>query len=218
MTVGAFSFSAPSMAQQVEQLYPLADDDGHPVSNERIPSELDPMNLPGLLWAGSAGPDVIVFEFFDYNCPFCRKASVDIDNIIQNNPDFRLALVNNPILAPGSIEAARVQQAVLRAYGPGRAYEFHKRLFAIHGVADRASALGVAADMQLDSTLVTAGAVDSHVLNAVDLQTRRAADLSFSATPSFALDGAGILGWPGAKSLSAMIAASRRCDRPACSG
>ena len=174
------------------------------------------MGLPGIVWAGSAAPEVILFEFFDYNCPFCRQACPDIDGFVQHDADFRLALVNNPILSPGSLEAARVQQAVLRAFGPARAYEFHKRLFAIRGLADRASALGVAVDMRLNSDMVAEGAADAHVLSVVDRQAGLAADLSFSATPSFVLDGAAVIGWPGPKSLSSMVAASRRCARPYC--
>ena len=213
---GAISISSQSMAQEIDQFYPLTDDDGHPVSNLRVPSELDPLSLPGIILAGSAAPDVILCEFFDYNCPFCRKASPEIDAFVQHEAGFRLALINNPILSPESVEAARVQQSVLRAYGPLRAYAFHTRLLAIRGVANRVSALGIAADLQVDTRPIIEGAADSHVLTVVDRQAKLAADLSLTATPSFVLDETGILGWPGSTTLRSMISASRRCGRPYC--
>ena len=50
-----------------------------PIRNFRIPAELDPATLPGIVWSGARAGDVVLYEFFDYNCGFCRKAARDLD-------------------------------------------------------------------------------------------------------------------------------------------
>jgi protein-disulfide isomerase len=47
-------------------------------------------------------------------------------------------------------------------------------------------------------------------------QMRLAASLGFTATPSFLIAGAGVLGYPGPKALGRILDAVRRCDRIAC--
>ena len=91
---------------QAGSLFPFTSDDGRQVYNYRLPSGLSTEGLPGVIWAGAASPDVILVEYFDYNCPFCRKAAGDLDRLMTRSPGLRLGLVNNPILGLGSMQAA----------------------------------------------------------------------------------------------------------------
>lgn len=203
-------------AQARQGLYPLRSDAGHGLQNERIPSDLDPAETPGVVWVGAQASDVVLVEYFDYNCPICRGAVRQIDAIKSHDPDTRFGLVNNPILSPASVEAAMVQQSVLRSNGPDATYHFHKRLLSIHGVADHSSALSVASALGLDMGSITQGLADPRVAHVVKAQKRDAASLGFTVTPSFVLHGVAILGWPGLKSTQAMIASVRACEKPYC--
>ncbi len=60
--------------------------------------------LPGVVWTGSATPGVTLIEFFDYNCPYCRKAMPDIHALVRSTPDLRVGLVNNPIYCPDRLK------------------------------------------------------------------------------------------------------------------
>ncbi|MFI5012440.1 MAG: DsbA family protein [Hyphomicrobiales bacterium] len=198
-------------------VYPLKDDGGAPLPNYRLPSQLSTDDLPGVLWTGSEAPDVTVVEFFDYNCPYCRKAVKEIDALVEHDRDFRLGLVNNSILSPGSAQAAKVLLAVEKLKGPKVAYGFHLRLLGKHGPVDGTVALQLAAEIGLDRKLVESTG-DSQAIGAVlHEQNTLAASLGFAATPSFMIDGIGILGYPGVKTMSRIVAAVRRCDRIMCS-
>ena len=118
------SLTLPAAGQD-SRPFDLIGDDGKRVANYRLPSELSLTGLPGITWVGSASPDVILVEFSDYNCPYCRKAASDLDALVTKDSNFRLGLVNNAIIGLGSVQSAKVQQAVLKLYGPKRAYEFH---------------------------------------------------------------------------------------------
>ena len=135
-----------------DQWFAITGDDGKPVPNMRLPvevaSEVD--ELDGAIWVGSPSREITLVEFFDYNCPYCRKAMPDLHGLMQDLPDLRLGLVNNAILSPASEEVARIEMAVVRLSGHERAYEFHRRLFERRGVIDCQKALDVGSAARRD--------------------------------------------------------------------
>jgi protein-disulfide isomerase len=208
--IGALPLIAGAARGQEEQEYSLRGDDGVAIRNFRIPAELDPATLPGIVWSGARAGDVVLYEFFDYNCGFCRKAAQDLDEILRDDKNLRLGLINNAILSIGSVQAAKVQQAVLRLHGPRVAGEFHARMFGRRGQGDGASALDPKKiEESGDSPAVTA---------VLTRQAKLAASLGMEMTPSFAIAGVGLLGWPGKASLRGIIANARKCDHPVCGG
>ncbi len=208
-------FMRPARAQEAS-LYPFVNDHGGQVYNYRLPAEPNLEGLPGILWTGAAAPEVILVEFFDYNCPYCRAASGDLKALLARMPGLRLGLVNNPVLGLGSVQAAKVQQAVLRNHGPAKTLAFHERVFAGHGAVDGPSALSVVAGLGLDAKAIEAAGDLPQVGEVVKRQTHLAAALGFSATPSFMIDGIGMLGYPGPQAMARAVASIRRCDKLAC--
>jgi protein-disulfide isomerase len=210
------TFAARRAAAQDSRAFDIFGDDGKRVANYRLPSELSLTGLPGVTWVGSASPDVTLVEFSDYNCPYCRKAAPDLDALVTKDTSFRLGLVNNAIIGLGSVQSAKVQQAVLKLYGPKRAYEFHKAMLAHRGGNDGPVALEIAQSLGLDRVGIETAADSEIVASVLKRQVKLASDLGFLATPSFMLNGVGILGYPGRESTARMIAAVRKCDKLTC--
>lgn len=215
--LGAAPFFAlsPLRAQEDNSAFPLRGET-EPMQNFRIPSELDPASLPGILWEGRHEGDVILYEFFDYNCGFCRKAARELASISATDPNLRVGLINNAILSIGSVQAAKVQQSILRLYGPAKAYDFHLKMYAARGGANGPSALAIVRAMGLDPAKVEESADSETVSDVVKKQTRLATALGLAMTPAFIIAGTAILGWPGAKPLREIIANARKCDQPLC--
>jgi protein-disulfide isomerase len=220
----ALAFLAPSsfkaaQAQSGEGWYPLKGDDGKPVPNTRLPVELtgEIENLPGVIWLGSKSSAVTLYEFYDYNCPYCRVASKDLHALVKKRPDLRLGLINNAILSLGSMQAAKVELALLLLKGPAVAYEFHQRLFAMPGTNDGTRALKVAEDLGVPRRQIEAAADSEKVGGMVREQTSLAANLGLAATPSFVAGGAGVLGYPGPKTIGRIVAAIDQCGEVVCS-
>jgi protein-disulfide isomerase len=214
--------SAPENSQSAEpsdnNLYPLKDDQGKPVVNYRLTSTLSLDGLPGVLWTPSESPDVILVEFFDYNCPFCRKAARDLDGMRARDKDFRIGFVQNAILGLDSFQAARVSLAVLKTQGPQAAYTLHNELLTQRGVVSGISALKAASRLGFDAAKIEAVADEADMGAVLKRHIGLAENLGFSATPSFMLNGVGVLGYPGPKSMKKMIAAVRSCDELVCGG
>ena len=74
---------------------------------------------------GNAKGDVTVIEFFDYNCPYCKKAFHEVAQLVEKDKQVKLILKEFPILSKGSEEAAKV---ALAAKMQGKYWEFHRAM------------------------------------------------------------------------------------------
>ena len=75
--------------------------------------------------AGNPNGDVSVVEFFDYNCPYCRRALPDVLKLINQDGKVRLVLKELPILSDDSVAAAKL---ALAANKQGKYFEMHQKL------------------------------------------------------------------------------------------
>jgi len=203
-------------AAQEPHAFPLRADDGSPVVNAKIPAGIEPTKYPGIVWKGPDDAKVSLIEYFDYNCGYCREAVGDLDALLSKEPAMRLGLVDYAVLSPESAEAAKVHQAVLALAGPEKAYEFHVRLFKRRGHANGAAALAVAQELGLDPAKVKETANSPAVTETLVRQAHLAQQLRLEATPSFVVDGAAILGWPGLRSIQRVVAEVKKCGTVVC--
>jgi len=142
----------PLAAAGDEGFYPIKADDGTTIANHRVPVELESQieKLPGVVIVGNPRGKVTLHEFYDLNCPYCRKAAADIDALVRSNPELRLVLVPFPVLGIPSIQGARVELAVAQLASPKKFYEFHRTLYAGRGVIDGKRAFAAAKAIGLD--------------------------------------------------------------------
>src|SRR3546814_19236817 len=84
---------------------------------------------------GNPDGDVSLVEFFDYNCPYCRRVAPVVADAEAADPPLRIVYKAIPILGPGSAFAA---QAALAAHRPGHNFTLHKALLHAGGQRERA--------------------------------------------------------------------------------
>ena len=80
----------------------------------------------GSSWKGAAKPDVVMVEFFDYACPYCKSSNPHVDRLLKEDEGLRIVYRELPILGPESVAAARLSMAASKV---GRFREFHDALF-----------------------------------------------------------------------------------------
>ena len=93
-------------------------------------------------WAGAADGDVVLVEFFDYACGFCRAANADVERLLREDPRLKVVWREFPVLGPNSEQAAVASLAAAKA---GSFRTFHERLFATARPTDSAIAAARAA-------------------------------------------------------------------------
>ncbi|API86931.1 thioredoxin domain-containing protein [Francisella uliginis] len=78
-------------------------------------------------------PDVVIYEFFDYQCMYCSKVVPEIEKIMKNNSNVQVVFGEFPIFgqrAPASEYAAEVGTAIYKLYGADAYVKYHNGIFA----------------------------------------------------------------------------------------
>lgn len=156
--------------------------------SERIPIELfqDAQELEGAVRLGHPHGDVVLIEFFDYNCPWCKRSAAELPQLLKAEPNLSYILVNFAILGQPSVEATKVALAYRHHMGSRKYLPLHQALFDLQGRVngDRAASEAIKLGVPQDKLLATAGS------DQITLQMKEAlgvgASLGFGITPSFA--------------------------------
>jgi len=158
----------------------FAEDD----DDEKVLTEALVLRDPEIPAAGNIDGDITIVEWFDYNCPYCRKLDPELRQVVQDDGKVRLVLKDWPILGPVSKVAARM--ALAAKYQD----KFLKAHEAMIGVASKLT------EPRLGELLAAAG-IDMDRLNrdltgnakAIDAILARNNDqakaFGFNGTPSF---------------------------------
>jgi protein-disulfide isomerase len=165
---------------------------------------------PRQVTLGNPDGDVTMVEFFDYNCGFCRRALVDMLDLMKADPKLRVVLKEFPVLGPGSVEAAQVAVAVRMQDKDGRKYlEFHQKMLSSRGQADRARALAVAKEVGLDMGRIEKDMASDEAKETIDENLKMAEALGLNGTPSYVIGTDVVVGAVGLTALKEKVAAAR---------
>jgi protein-disulfide isomerase len=164
-------------------------------------------NDPAAPVGGNAAGDATLVEFFDYNCPYCRKAAPVLDQLAQADLGVRIVFKEYPILGPGSAFAAK---AALAAQKQGKYLPFHNALYASHGPITEASAMEVAKNVGLDVDRLKTDMADPAIEKAISDNLALAKALRISGTPTWVTAKRITPGLLGLDVLKQMIAEARK--------
>lgn len=103
---------------------------------------------PDSPFAGDAKGDVVMVEFFDYNCGVCKQVLPIIIRVLKDDPKVKLVYKDWPILGPQSVYAAR---AALASRRQGKYVEFHNAMMAARGGLGEAKVMSLAAHVGIDT-------------------------------------------------------------------
>ena len=151
-------------------------------------------------WAGARDGDVVLVEFFDYACGFCRASNADVERLLAEDKNLKVVWRELPVLGPDSENAAGVS---LAAASQGRFRAFHDALFA----AGRPSAAAIA------QARAKAGVADAPLSSAIRAEIENnyalARAIRVNGTPTFVVGDQVLSGAVGYQALKDAIAAAR---------
>jgi len=151
-------------------------------------------------WAGARDGDVVLVEFFDYACGYCRASNPDVERLLAQDPRLKVVWRELPVLGPDSEAAAHVSLAAARQ---GRFRAFHDRLFSL----GRPAAATVAQAAQATGVAAPAPTAESRAEVERNLSLARA--IGASGTPTFVIGDRVLQGAVGYQALKDAIAAAR---------
>lgn len=150
---------------------------------------------------GSRNGDVVVAEFFDFRCPYCKNAAPMVESLLRKDPRVRIVLKNLPILGPESEYAARLGYAAAKQ---GRFAQFYTTLFAfVPPDGDRASIDHAVRSMGLDPVALYRESKTKDVDASLQRDSKIATALGITGTPAFVVGEKLIVGVPDRSDLLA---------------
>jgi protein-disulfide isomerase len=164
---------------------------------------------------GNPKGDVVLVEFFDYNCGYCRRALSDMLELTKVDPKLKFVLKEFPVLGASSVEAARVAIAV-RMQDKTKYLEFHRKLMGGRGEVNRERALQAAKEVGLDMTRLERDVLLAEVNATLEESALLADALSINGTPSYVIGNEVVPGAVGFAELKKKVEAVRKCGQAAC--
>jgi protein-disulfide isomerase len=139
---------------------------------------------PDIPVAGNPDGDITIVEWFDYQCPYCRKLEPELQRVIKGDGKVRLVLKDWPILGPASVYASRL---ALATKFQGKFVEAHATLIGLDvkltesGARERLATAGIDVDRALRDLEANQQAIAAILKRSNDQATA----FGFRGTPAF---------------------------------
>lgn len=155
---------------------------------------------------GNPDGDVVIVEFFDYQCPHCRRTTPDVLATVADDQGIRLIYKEFPILGEASDLAAR---AALAAHKQGLYEPFHEALMVEDTDFSEASIMALAERVGLDTDQLRDDMNDPTIDEHLNTNRQIAQALGISGTPAFIIGDELIPGAVNRAQLEALVTEAR---------
>jgi protein-disulfide isomerase len=139
---------------------------------------------PDIPAAGNVDGDITIVEYFDYNCPYCRKIEPELQQVVHDDGKVRMVWKDWPILGPTSIVAARM---ALASKYQDKYLKAHEALIGVSSklteprIRELLAGAGIDVDRATRDLATNAKAIDAIIARNNDQATA----FGFKGTPSF---------------------------------
>jgi protein-disulfide isomerase len=148
------------------------------------PKEAEVLRDPDNPVFGNPNGDITIVEWFDFNCPYCRRVDPEMRQVVQDDGKVRLVLKDWPILGPVSVVAARM---ALACKYQGKYDKAHDAMIGVSSkltetrIYELLAGAGVDVDRAKADLVTNAKAIDGMLAR----NNATAEGLGFRGTPSF---------------------------------
>ncbi len=165
------------------------------------------INDPDSPVMGNPKGDVTVVEFFDYQCPYCKKMTAPLNDAMAKDGKLRVVFKEWPVLGPESLIAAK---ASLASQKQGKYKEFHNALMDTKGRLNESMIMSIAEKTGLDTKRLKKDMEAPDVQEELKQNQALAAALQLEGTPAFVIGSQMAPGAINADTLKEMIDAARK--------
>lgn len=175
-------------------------------AEENIKKNLDYLTRASAPSFGNPDADIVVVEFFDYNCGYCRRAWTDIQKLAEEDGNVRFIFKEMPILSPNSVELAKWS---LAAHKQDKYFEFHSAVMMHKGTKSAGAMKKIASELGLDPEQLEKDAGSSQIQEELDKSLSVAREIGIRGTPAFIINGELYPGYLGEEGLRQSIEKAR---------
>ncbi|MGB6439640.1 MAG: DsbA family protein [Methyloceanibacter sp.] len=152
--------------------------------DEKVLTEALVLRDPEIPAGGNPQGDINIVEWFDYNCPYCRKIAPELQQVVQDDGKVRLVFKDWPILGEVSKIAARL---ALASKYQDKFLQAHEAMISVNSklteprIRELLSGAGIDIDRLNRDLTANAKAIDAILVRNND----QAVAFGFKGTPSF---------------------------------
>ncbi len=159
----------------------------------------------GNAFSGNPNGDVVIVEFADFACGYCRASNADIAKLLAEDKNLKVVYRELPVLSEASTDAAGW---ALAAAKQGKYKAFHDAMFAA-GRPSAATIEGAAKSAGLDFSSARTFANSAEVKAEIQSNMEIAQKLQFTGTPAWVIGNKSAVGAVGYDELKKMVAEAR---------
>ncbi len=141
---------------------------------------------PETPWGGDPDGDVVIVEFFDYRCGYCRMSAPGLFAVRDTVPGAKVIYKEFPILGEDSLRAAK---AALAAREQGLYEAYHRALMLETEDYSEAGLMALAQSVGLDTGRLSADMKDPSIEAYLERTHQLASALGINGTPAFIING-----------------------------
>lgn len=177
---------------------------------ELVRANADAIFNDGFSWVGgNPEGDVVLVEFMDYRCGYCRKAAPEVDSLLKSDGNIRYIVKEFPILGEASVVSSRFAVATMQVAGNDAYAQVHEALMAFKGDVDDVALRRLSEELGLDTDAIMARMNDPEVTRVL-AETRALAErLNINGTPGFVLGDQMLRGYLPADQMAQIVAEVR---------
>jgi protein-disulfide isomerase len=150
------------------------------------------MPIKGAPVLGPKDALVTIVEFFDYQCPFCRRVEGTMSELLTRYPrDLRIVLRQNPLpFHARALPAANLALEARAEKGDSGFLDANRALFSdAHSKLDDADLLAIGKELKLDEKRVQSAIANNTHASEIEADADLASDFKASGTPYFFING-----------------------------
>ena len=133
--------------------------------------------------AGNPKGDLLIVEFFDYNCPACKMMFESLDQLLVGDKKVRVVFVEMPIFGAQSNENAKVSMAV-HALAPEKYYRFHEAAMRHKGKISAEELIEIASNLEIDADELKKEAAKDKYAEFIAKDRELAGEIGVTGTPA----------------------------------
>ena len=143
-------------------------------------------NNPNSPFAGPKDAKIVLVEFFDFSCGYCKRLAPAVKEIVKKNPEVKVVFKPITFVAPISKYAA---QAALAAAEQGKFMELYSAMLGAEGRLTEEAINEIAEKAGLDMKQFKADATSEKVQNTIKEVSDLANTLQVRGVPTLVLNG-----------------------------
>ncbi len=137
---------------------------------------------------GNPDGDIVMVEFLDYRCSFCRRAHPEVAELVESDGNIRVIVKEFPILGEQSVLASQFAIATRIALGDEAYALVSDALMTMRSDVTEPALAALAQDNGLDPAPILAAMDDPLVAQTIEYNRALAQRLGISGTPSFVFE------------------------------